>query len=69
MVTKDKQRWTFKVLRIPNPDFFPTTLTCGPMRTFVHGPHVPCTWPMCALSVYDWLRLPTTANQITGLLT
>ena len=33
---------------------------CTPHMHIAHAP------PMCALPVFDWLSVPTTANQITG---
>ena len=42
--------------------------TCTPPHTLHMHPHmrIVCAPPMCTLPVFDWLSVPTTANEITG---
>ena len=42
----------------------PHVLECAPPNTCLA-----CASPTCTLPVYDWLKLPTTANQITCMCT
>ena len=47
-----------------------TCLMCtlyAPYACLVHTLCTPYACFTCALEIYDWLRLPTTVSQITGI--